>query len=203
MDSWFRSGCDLLTPRNVCANNSPSTPRKRTRPPVARLARLPNNRSVHRESVGAARREAEPRCSTASNRPPSDPGISAVFCAAYHMALGLLRALRQAGRRVPEDVSIIGLDDIPEAEYFGPPLTTARQGFDELGRRALRSLIQPIDADLTGLIRVRRQTTHDHAISIRKAHGYCPGTPRQSQQGTDKRGPRVRSARQIPRKVWL
>ncbi|MBS2962026.1 LacI family DNA-binding transcriptional regulator [Actinocrinis puniceicyclus] len=80
-----------------------------------------------------------------------DPGISAVFCANDHMALGLLRALQQAGRRVPEDVSIIGFDDIPEAEYFGPPLTTVRQDFDELGRRALRSLIQLIDADQRGI----------------------------------------------------
>ncbi|SEQ97361.1 transcriptional regulator, LacI family [Streptomyces sp. yr375] len=72
------------------------------------------------------------------------PDVTAVFCANDHMALGLLRALQQAGRRVPEDISIIGFDDIPEAEYFGPPLTTVRQDFDELGRRALRALIEHI-----------------------------------------------------------
>ncbi|MEU6349168.1 LacI family DNA-binding transcriptional regulator [Streptomyces sp. NPDC047072] len=71
----------------------------------------------------------------------SDPDVTAVFCANDHMALGLLRALQQAGHRVPEDISVIGFDDIPEAEYFGPPLTTVRQDFDELGRRALRALI--------------------------------------------------------------
>jgi DNA-binding LacI/PurR family transcriptional regulator len=74
-----------------------------------------------------------------------DPTVTAVFCANDHMALGLLRALQEAGRRVPEDVSLVGFDDIPEAEYFGPPLTTVRQHFDELGRRALGSLVALID----------------------------------------------------------
>jgi len=80
------------------------------------------------------------------HRIAADPEITAVFCANDHMALGLLRSLQQAGRRVPEDVSVIGFDDIPEAEYFGPPLTTVRQDFDELGRRALGSVIGLIDA---------------------------------------------------------
>jgi DNA-binding LacI/PurR family transcriptional regulator len=74
----------------------------------------------------------------------ANPDVTAVFCANDHMALGLLRALQQAGHRVPEDISLIGFDDIPEAEYFGPPLTTVRQDFDELGRRALRALIEII-----------------------------------------------------------
>jgi DNA-binding LacI/PurR family transcriptional regulator len=65
------------------------------------------------------------------------------------MALGLLRALHEAGRRVPDDVSVVGFDDIPEAEYFGPPLTTVRQHFDELGRRALGSLMTLIDTGIT------------------------------------------------------
>jgi DNA-binding LacI/PurR family transcriptional regulator len=71
-----------------------------------------------------------------------DPEVTAVFCANDHMALGLLRALQQAGRRVPEDISVVGFDDMPETEYFGPSLTTVRQDFDELGRRALRALIE-------------------------------------------------------------
>lgn len=79
-------------------------------------------------------------------RVADDPSVTAVFCANDHMALGLLRSLQQAGRRVPEDVSVVGFDDIPEAEYFGPPLTTVRQHFDELGRRALSGLIGLIEA---------------------------------------------------------
>jgi len=78
-------------------------------------------------------------------RVADDATVTAVFCANDHMALGLLRSLQQAGRRVPEDVSVVGFDDIPEAEYFGPPLTTVRQHFDELGRRALSGLIGLIE----------------------------------------------------------
>lgn len=70
-----------------------------------------------------------------------DPQVSAVFCANDHMALGLLRALHESGRAIPEDVSVVGFDDIPEAAYFTPPLTTVRQGFGELGRRALELLV--------------------------------------------------------------
>ncbi|MCH5671062.1 LacI family DNA-binding transcriptional regulator [Streptomyces gilvus] len=72
----------------------------------------------------------------------TDPDVTAVFCANDHMALGLLRALQQAGLRVPEDISVVGFDDMPETEYFGPSLTSVRQDFDELGRRALRLLIE-------------------------------------------------------------
>ena len=53
------------------------------------------------------------------------------------MALGLIAALHEAGRRVPEDVSVVGFDDLPESAYFAPPLTTVRQDFGELGRRAM------------------------------------------------------------------
>ncbi|AUG81871.1 Putative LacI family transcriptional regulator [Kitasatospora sp. MMS16-BH015] len=67
--------------------------------------------------------------------------VTAVFCANDHMALGLLRALHEAGRSVPGDISVAGFDDIPEAAYFIPPLTTVRQDFGELGRRALELLV--------------------------------------------------------------
>jgi DNA-binding LacI/PurR family transcriptional regulator len=70
-----------------------------------------------------------------------DPEVSAVFVANDQMALGVLRALREAGRRVPEDVSVAGFDDIPEAAYFWPPLTTVRQDFHEVGRHAFHLLL--------------------------------------------------------------
>jgi DNA-binding LacI/PurR family transcriptional regulator len=72
------------------------------------------------------------------------PEVTAVFCANDQMALGVLRALAEAGRPVPGAVSVVGFDDLPEAAYFSPPLTTVRQDFDELGRRALRLLIEKI-----------------------------------------------------------
>lgn len=66
--------------------------------------------------------------------------VTAVFCANDQMALGLLRSLSEAGRSVPHDISVVGFDDIPEAAYLIPPLTTVRQDFDEVGRRAIRIL---------------------------------------------------------------
>ncbi|MDQ1102804.1 DNA-binding LacI/PurR family transcriptional regulator [Nocardioides zeae] len=66
--------------------------------------------------------------------------VTAVFCANDQMALGLLRALHEAGRRVPDDVSVVGFDDIPEAAYLIPPLTTVRQDFGAVGRRAIEIL---------------------------------------------------------------
>ncbi len=58
------------------------------------------------------------------------------------MALGVLRAMHEAGREIPREVSVVGFDDIPEAPYFTPPLTTVRQDFDELGSRSLRLLLR-------------------------------------------------------------
>ena len=60
------------------------------------------------------------------------------------MALGLLRALHEAGRAVPGQVSVVGFDDIPEATYFLPPLTTVRQDFDEMGNRGVQVLLDRI-----------------------------------------------------------
>jgi DNA-binding LacI/PurR family transcriptional regulator len=75
------------------------------------------------------------------------PALSAVFVANDQMALGLLRRLREAGREVPRDLSVVGFDDIPEAAYFTPPLTTVRQDFAELGRRCLRILLGRIEGE--------------------------------------------------------
>lgn len=71
----------------------------------------------------------------------SDAGITAVFSSNDQMALGVLHAARLAGRRVPRDLAVSGFDDIPEAAFFSPPLTTVRQDFTELGRRAVTRLI--------------------------------------------------------------
>ncbi|MBT0770641.1 LacI family DNA-binding transcriptional regulator [Kineosporia sp. J2-2] len=78
------------------------------------------------------------------------PDVSAVFVANDSMAVGVLRALRENGRDLPGDISVVGFDDIPEAGYFSPPLTTVRQPFEEVGRRSLKALLAQIgsgDAD--------------------------------------------------------
>lgn len=76
---------------------------------------------------------------------------TAVFCANDQMALGLMRAFSDAGRRVPEDVSVIGFDDVPDAANYRPPLTTVRQDFPALAQRAVSSLIDAIEGDVETL----------------------------------------------------
>ena len=71
-----------------------------------------------------------------------DPGLDAVFVASDLMAHGALRTLRRAGRRVPEDVAVVGFDDIELARYTDPPLTTVRQPIVELGRELARQLLR-------------------------------------------------------------
>ena len=69
--------------------------------------------------------------------------VTAVFCANDQMALGLMRALTEAGRGVPSGpggVSVVGFDDVPEAPYLIPPLTTVRQDFQAVGNRAIEIL---------------------------------------------------------------
>jgi DNA-binding LacI/PurR family transcriptional regulator len=71
--------------------------------------------------------------------------VTAVFAANDQMSLGIMRALHEAGRSVPGDLSIAGFDDIPEAEFFHVPLTTLRQDFAEAGRRCIERLLALID----------------------------------------------------------
>lgn len=73
------------------------------------------------------------------------PEVTAVFAANDQTALGVLRASHEAGRAVPETLSVIGFDDMPEADSFWPPLTTVHQSFDEVGRRAVSTLIAEIE----------------------------------------------------------
>jgi LacI family transcriptional regulator len=78
------------------------------------------------------------------------PEIDGVFASNDQMALGALRAARQLGRRVPEDLAIVGFDDVPDAAYYYPPLSTIRQDMVELGRRAVRELGQMLGASRNG-----------------------------------------------------
>jgi DNA-binding LacI/PurR family transcriptional regulator len=73
--------------------------------------------------------------------------LTAVFVANDQMALGVLRAFREAGIRVPDDVAVAGFDDIPEAEYFAPPLTTVRQDFEAVGRASIGLLLDRIEGN--------------------------------------------------------
>lgn len=70
--------------------------------------------------------------------------FSAICVGNDRMALGALRALREQGMRVPEDVSIVGYDDMAEAAYFTPPLTTVRQNLDTLAQQSIAYLVAMI-----------------------------------------------------------
>jgi DNA-binding LacI/PurR family transcriptional regulator len=72
------------------------------------------------------------------------PEVTAVFTANDHLALGLLRALYERGRRVPQEVSVVGFDDVPEAAYFIPPLTTIRPDFDAVAQAGLDLLLAQV-----------------------------------------------------------
>jgi DNA-binding LacI/PurR family transcriptional regulator len=72
--------------------------------------------------------------------------MTAVFVANDQMALGVMRAFREAGLSMPGQVAIAGFDDIPEAEFFTPPLTTIRQDFAAVGRSSIGLLVSRLDS---------------------------------------------------------
>jgi len=76
-----------------------------------------------------------------------DSAVTAIFVANDQMALGVLRAMHEAGRRIPHEISVVGFDDVPEAPYFTPPLTTIRQDFNAMGSRGLRLLLRMLESD--------------------------------------------------------
>ena len=69
------------------------------------------------------------------------PGLDAVFVASDLMAAGALRALRRSGRRVPDDVAVIGFEDSPLARHTDPKLTTVRQPVEAMGERLASELL--------------------------------------------------------------
>ncbi|CAM3604857.1 LacI family DNA-binding transcriptional regulator [Isoptericola cucumis] len=83
---------------------------------------------------------------------------TAVFAASDQMALGVYEALRQTGRRVPDDVSVVGFDDLQEAQWSSPPLTTVRQPLDQMGRLAVRTLRRITDGEDVASPRVELAT---------------------------------------------
>jgi LacI family transcriptional regulator len=69
---------------------------------------------------------------------------TAVFAASDSMAIGALHAIRHHGLRVPEEIALIGYDDLPLAAYATPPLTSVHQPIGEMGANAVRLLIEQI-----------------------------------------------------------
>lgn len=74
----------------------------------------------------------------------AEPEVTAVFCGNDEMAFGLLRALHEAGRDVPGDVSVVGFDDVTLSEFASPPLTTIHQDFEAIGGHLVRLVTQQL-----------------------------------------------------------
>ncbi|WBU63507.1 LacI family DNA-binding transcriptional regulator [Paracoccus aerodenitrificans] len=84
---------------------------------------------------------------TAARLARMQPRPSAVFCDNDEMAIGLIHGLHQLGLRVPDDISVVGFDNIEMARYSLPPLTTIRQWRTTLGRRAAETLLASIEGE--------------------------------------------------------
>ncbi|WP_253772489.1 LacI family DNA-binding transcriptional regulator [Goodfellowiella coeruleoviolacea] len=107
-------------------------------------AALRNRRSVPRDLVAAgdfSLASGEHAMATLLER---DPHLDAVFAASDPMAIGALRALRAAGRRVPDDVAVIGFDNSEAAAHTEPPLTSVHQPVSLMGRELVRALLEQI-----------------------------------------------------------
>lgn len=91
----------------------------------------------------------------------------AVFAASDVMALGAMRAVREAGLRVPEDIAFVGFDDLPLASLSDPPLTTIHQPISEFGEKAIEILIDLIENG----IMPARQTIMDTKLVVRESCG--------------------------------
>jgi DNA-binding LacI/PurR family transcriptional regulator len=81
-----------------------------------------------------------------------NPDVTAIFVANDQMALGVLGALHKAGLRVPEDVSVVGFDDTPQAAYYAPPLTTVRQDYETLVRRSMDLMLAQVNGENVPLV---------------------------------------------------
>ncbi|WP_052396938.1 LacI family DNA-binding transcriptional regulator [Streptomyces sp. NRRL F-5123] len=90
----------------------------------------------------------------AAARPPT-----AVFASSDQMALGVYEAARQRGLRVPDDLSVVGFDDLPQARWSPPPLTTVRQPLAEMGAAAADMLLQLVQGRTPDVLRVELSTS--------------------------------------------
>ncbi|MGI5156532.1 LacI family DNA-binding transcriptional regulator [Microbispora sp. CA-102843] len=99
-----------------------------------------------------------------------DRGCTAICCGSDIMAIGAIRGIRQAGLRVPEDVSVVGFDDSPMTAYLDPPLTTIRQPVREMGLAAVASLLD----EIRGLPAPRTELLHRPELVVRRSTAPVP-----------------------------
>ncbi|WP_223359041.1 MULTISPECIES: LacI family DNA-binding transcriptional regulator [unclassified Leifsonia] len=100
------------------------------------------------------------------------PEVTAVFVSSDEMAFGVIRAFHELGRRIPEDISVVGVDDITLAEYCSPSLTTVAQPFGEMGRLAVEHLLRYIADPHTTLAPASVEPT----LVVRASTAAAPAT---------------------------
>ncbi len=96
--------------------------------------------------------------------------VTAVFCSNDEMAIGAIKAAKAAGLRVPQDLSIAGLDDIEFAGAYDPALTTIRQPRHDMGRLAALLLLEMLSGGTDG----RRGITLPYQLVIRASTSAAP-----------------------------
>lgn len=100
-----------------------------------------------------------------------DRKVTAIFCFGDEMAMGAIRAISQAGLSCPDQVSVVGFDDLPLARFFQPPLTTIAQPKGSIGRRAVEMLVDI----LRGIELPAQQVTLPHELIIRSSTAPVSG----------------------------
>jgi DNA-binding LacI/PurR family transcriptional regulator len=101
--------------------------------------------------------------------------FDAIFAGDDDSAIGAMRALKTAERFVPQDVAVVGFDDVPFARYLSPALTTVRAPIEEIGREAVRQLVRLINGDQAQALTLMRTE-----LVIRESCG-CSSSPIHSQ----------------------
>ena len=92
--------------------------------------------------------------------------FDAIFAGDDDSAIGAMHALQMAGRRIPEEIAVVGFDDIPLARYLSPPLTTVRAPIESIGREAVHQLVQLMSGHLANAL-----TLMPTELAIRKSCG--------------------------------
>ncbi len=97
-------------------------------------------------------------------------GVTAIFCSNDAMALGAIKALTEKGLSIPKDMSVVGFDDVPEASYFHPSLTTVIQSFEDVGHASLELLVSQIEGGKT----VAKREAIKPTLLVRESSGPVP-----------------------------
>lgn len=103
-------------------------------------------------------------------------GVTAVLCSNDQMAIGVLAALADQGVRVPEDVSVVGVDDIDEASFVRPALTTVRLDFEAQGRATLEQLLEQVAGRPAGADTPGAEASGTVDLVLRASSGAAPPT---------------------------